>query len=239
MSGEPLYLLGARVRARLILDLLEWRFEGRYEVLGAFDDAVPAGAASEARVPMLGTIDDAAALAGAGTRQAAYLLAMGGPSNIRACDVLDSLTVAGGEIVSLVPQNAFVSESAVLGHNTVMMPGVFIGARATLGDLVFIHGGAVVEHDSRIGRNVMIAPGATIAGSVVVGDHSFIGAGATIADGTEIGEGCVIGAGSVVVAPIPAYSVAYGVPARRAREVSTGMYAPTREEIAAWKARRA
>ena len=234
-----MYVLGARVRARLILDLLEWRFEDRYEVLGAFDDALPAGTVSEAGLAVLGTIVDALAYAGADTAPAAYLLAMGAPSNIRACAVLDSLTVAGAEIVSLVPEDAFVSDSVSHGHNTVMMPGVFIGQRVTLGDLVFIHGGAVVEHDSRIGRNVMIGPGATIAGSVVVGDHSFIGAGATIADGAEIGEGCVVGAGSVVVAPIPADSVAYGVPARRAREVSAGMYAPTGEEIAAWKAGRA
>ena len=55
---------------------------------------------------------------------------------------------------------------------------------------------------------------------VSVGDDCWIGAGATILAGTTIGNGCTIGAGAVVTRDIPAFSVAYGVPARVVQEVA-------------------
>lgn len=51
-------------------------------------------------------------------------------------------------------------------------------------------------------------------GPLVIGANSWIGAHVTVTDASCIGEHCVIGAGAVVVKPIPADSVAVGVPAR-------------------------
>jgi len=51
-------------------------------------------------------------------------------------------------------------------------------------------------------------------GELVVGRNCWLGARVTILDGASVGEHCVIGAGAVVNRPIPADSLAVGVPAK-------------------------
>lgn len=54
---------------------------------------------------------------------------------------------------------------------------------------------------------------------VNIGNDCWIGAGVTILPGVSIGNGCTIGAGSLVTKCLPAFSVAYGVPASVVEEV--------------------
>lgn len=54
---------------------------------------------------------------------------------------------------------------------------------------------------------------------VTIGDGVWLGAGAIVCPGASIGENTVVGAGSVVTKDLPAGVVAYGNPARVAREV--------------------
>lgn len=61
--------------------------------------------------------------------------------------------------------------------------------------------------------------GIVYARPVSIGDDCWIGLGATVLPGVTIGNGCTIGAGSLVTKNIPAFSVAYGVPARVVEEV--------------------
>ena len=56
-------------------------------------------------------------------------------------------------------------------------------------------------------------------GPLVIGANCWLGARVTVLDGAGIGEHCVIGAGAVVTKPIPAHTLAVGVPARSAREI--------------------
>jgi maltose O-acetyltransferase len=54
---------------------------------------------------------------------------------------------------------------------------------------------------------------------VTIGDGVWLGAGALVCPGVSIGENTVVGAGSVVTRDLPAGVVAYGNPARVAREI--------------------
>lgn len=54
---------------------------------------------------------------------------------------------------------------------------------------------------------------------IKIGDRVWLGAGAIVCPGVSIGENSVLGAGAVVTRDIPAGVVAYGNPARVAREV--------------------
>jgi maltose O-acetyltransferase len=57
---------------------------------------------------------------------------------------------------------------------------------------------------------------------VTVADGVWLGAGAIVCPGVSIGENTVVGAGSVVTRDLPAGVVAYGNPARVAREIKPG-----------------
>jgi len=107
------------------------------------------------------------------------------------------------------------SDTAQIGLNTVIMPGVYLGNRVTVGDNCVLHPNVVVYDDCHIGNNVIIHAGTVIGadafyykkrpthfdkmiscGSVVIEDHVEIGALCTIDKGvsgvTRIGEGTKI-----------------------------------------------
>jgi maltose O-acetyltransferase len=57
---------------------------------------------------------------------------------------------------------------------------------------------------------------------VTIADGVWLGAGALVCPGVSIGENTIVGAGSVVTRDLPAGVVAYGNPARVAREIGEG-----------------
>lgn len=56
--------------------------------------------------------------------------------------------------------------------------------------------------------------GTCTKGPLEIGEDCWLGAGAKVLDAASLGDHCVLGAGSVANKPIPANSIAVGVPAR-------------------------
>ena len=100
----------------------------------------------------------------------------------------------------------FSSNRLTIGEDTV------IGAYS-----YFLSGG---EYDYR-NRDVKFSAqsGMLTKGELRVGANCWIGAGVLVLDGAGIGDHCVIGAGAVVTHPIPADSLAVGVPAKVIRQI--------------------
>ena len=111
-----------------------------------------------------------------------------------------------------IPAESMVSESAVIGKNCVIQPGVFIGNHVKVGDNVVLHPGVVVYDHCIIGDGVTIHANTVIGadafyfkkkpegyskmescGRVIIGNNVEIGAGCTIDKGvsgdTVIGDG--------------------------------------------------
>ncbi|MDR2019204.1 MAG: serine O-acetyltransferase [Treponema sp.] len=109
------------------------------------------------------------------------------------------------------------------------MYGVDIHPAAVIGKGVFIdHATALVVGETAvIEDNVSILHQVTLGGTgketgkrhPTVRKNSLLGAGSTILGNIEIGEGAVIGAGSVVLHPVPAHTIAAGVPAENKGQV--------------------
>jgi UDP-3-O-[3-hydroxymyristoyl] glucosamine N-acyltransferase len=113
------------------------------------------------------------------------------------------------------PATKLVSDSAVIGEGTVIMPNVFIGKDVKIGDNCIIHANVTINDYTEIGNNVVIQAGTVIGsdafyyntkkdrevwykrmqscGNVVIEDDVEIGAGCTIDRGvtasTRIGRG--------------------------------------------------
>lgn len=117
-----------------------------------------------------------------------------------------------------VPSHKPLSESAVIGEQTVIMPGAFVGNKVRIGSNCIIHPNVVIMDHCVIGDHVIIQPGTIIGsdafyynkktsreihykkmlscGRVVIEDHVEIGANCTIDRGVT-GD-TVIGAGTKI-----------------------------------------
>lgn len=128
--------------------------------------------------------------------------------------------------------NAIVRRRFWMETNVELGDGTYINPNVTVVD--DYHSGEVLL---KIGKNCSIAPGVVFApvsahnnskrlrelgvldelegrSAITIGDDVWIGANVTILPGVSIGECSVIGANSLVNRSIPAFSLAYGVPAR-------------------------
>ena len=111
---------------------------------------------------------------------------------------------------------AQISDSAIIGKNTIIEPGVIIGNQVTIGDDCHIRANTVLLDNTKIGNKVIVNANCSIGndafyykknqqkkyekwhsiGSVIIEDHVEIGANCTIDKGvsseTVIGEGTKI-----------------------------------------------
>jgi acetyltransferase-like isoleucine patch superfamily enzyme len=94
----------------------------------------------------------------------------------------------------------FSSNKLTLGANTV------VGAFS-----YFLSGG---EYDYASSTPFAQQSGQETKGPLTIGANCWFGANVTVTDAANVGEHCVIGAGAVVVKPVPANSIAVGIPAR-------------------------
>ena len=102
--------------------------------------------------------------------------------------------------------------------------GIELPYSAVIGSSVVIeHQGCIVIHgNARIGNGCIIRQGVTLGNRYMdkpfdapeLGDGVNVGAGAKILGKVKIGENAVIAANAVVLQDVPAFSLAFGVPAK-------------------------
>ena len=106
-----------------------------------------------------------------------------------------------------------------------MFASIHGGGSARIGDFVNVSAGArlVTGTDTFDGTALAGAPvpdeyRAVERGGIVLQDHVMVSTNAVVLTNVTIGEGAVIGAGSIVTADIPAWTIAFGQPAKPRRE---------------------
>lgn len=132
--------------------------------------------------------------------------------------VFDALRMAGLEPACVIHPASTLSRGVAVGAGTVIFGGVIVNVDTVVGENVILNTGATVDHDNRIGSHVHVSPGAHLGGTVDIGEGTHVGIGSTIKNNISVGAWTTIGAGSAVVRDVPDRVVAYGVPARVARE---------------------
>lgn len=211
-------VVGASGHAKVVLDVLER--EGRFAVAGLLDAAKPVGA-EWFGYRILGDVPDLPRLAGE-LSLAGGLVAIG--DNWTRHRVVERIAqaVPGFAFVSAVHPRAAIARGASVGAGSVVMAGAVINSDARVAEHCIVNTRASLDHDSVLERFASLAPGVTTGGDVAIGAWAAISIGATILHGRRVGEHAVVGAGALVHADVPAYRVAYGVPARVIRERAAG-----------------
>lgn len=101
----------------------------------------------------------------------------------------------------------FSSNCQVFSSNKIAFgPDTMIGAYS-----YFLSGG---EYDPNDPTPFSKQAGTCTRGELSIGANCWIAARVTVLDAASIGEHCVVGAGAVVNKPLPAHSVAVGIPAK-------------------------
>jgi UDP-3-O-[3-hydroxymyristoyl] glucosamine N-acyltransferase len=127
----------------------------------------------------------------------------------------DGFEATSGKERRIVPHmgGVWLAAGAQVGSCTCVDKGLF-GDFTVVGSHTLIDNLVHFAHSARAGRFCSIIASAEISGSVVLGDGVWVGPNASINQSVHIAEHCYIGTGSVVTRDLPAYTLAYGSPAK-------------------------
>jgi len=213
-----LIVIGGSDQGRQVLDAIV--ASGAYEPVGVLDRSLARGD-DVAGVPVLGTDADLPACAAhAGADH--FVVAIG--DNATRGRLLEHSAGAAPHLTpaTIVHPAAVLSDDATIGAGSIVLAGAVVGNGCRLGRGVLLGIRSSVDHDGVVADHASLGPGATTGGHVHLGRATAVGLGASVIHGITIGDDTVIGAGAVVVGDVPDRVVAYGVPARVARNRQPG-----------------
>jgi len=128
----------------------------------------------------------------------------------------DGVFVGRNTILSCKNGDIVLDEEANIGFNVEIFSAatVHVGARTLIAAYTYLVGGDHLYDRVDI---PVLHQGRTARG-IEVGENAWLGAHVVVTDGARVGRDAVIGAGAVVVADIPDFHIAAGVPARPIRD---------------------
>lgn len=145
---------------------------------------------------------------------AEIFLAVGYKSMLTRESMFNKVSSLGFELASMISEKSNIDESAFIGRNCVVLPGVQIEPNAHVSDNCIVWSSSVLCHDSVINSHSFIAAQAVIGGRSIIGERCFLGFNSTVSHDVSVGDDCLIGAKSLVTSNIFNRSKCLGIPAR-------------------------
>ena len=210
MSLPRIVIVGASGHGRVALDAA--RCQGRYEVVGWADTFVAVGT-ELAGLQVLGKTAELDRLAAEHRLDGYFLAVSNNPTRAQVHESLRQLCPRL-ELVSLIHPSAVVAGDVSVGPGSLILAGAVVNTGSRLGTASIVNTRASLDHDGELQDCACLLPGVVTGGNVTIGTCACVCLGAHLSHKVRIGEHTVVGAGSVVLADLPAYSLAYGVPAR-------------------------
>lgn len=184
------------------------RYKKTWNLIGFFDDGLPAGQ-TILSLPVLGGIKELKAM-----RKPVHVIIGIGDPLVKA-RIVSQLNNSNLHFPVLIHPFAVLGQQIKLGEGTVVTAGCVLTADVEIGKHVLVNLNTTVGHDVTVGDCSSIMPGAHLSGFVTVGKSVFIGTGASVLQHITIEDGAVIGAGAVVTKTVKKSTTVVGIPARR------------------------
>jgi UDP-perosamine 4-acetyltransferase len=208
---EKLIILGAGGHARSVMDILLQNND--YEVVGCIDPL----SGDVLGKPVIGNDNDLVSFFSRGIKN--IFVAIG--DNRLRDRLFHKIGAIGFQPINVISRYAMISPRANLGKGICVMAGAVNNENTIIEDNSIINTHCSIDHDCFIGQSTHIAPCVALSGTVRIGNGVQVGTGASVIDGITIGDWAFIGGGAAVVSDIPEGVLAYGVPARIIRKIST------------------
>ena len=129
----------------------------------------------------------------------------------------------GWNTPSLLSPKAYVAETAILGPNCLIMPGVVIEPDVALEGNNIVWSNATICHDSIIGSDNFFAANTTIGGEAQVGSRCFFGFSSTVLQRRTVGCDILLAASALLTTDAPSFGCYKGIPARRTAEINPSL----------------
>lgn len=179
-----------------VVDAINARAPGTYEVLGVLDDGpseLNLGRLRNRGIAYLGPVDSMSEH----DDGVAHALGVGAPYARRILG--EKFDAACWLAPTLVHPHAVIGTPGSIGPGTIICAGIQISTNIRIGRHVHVNPNATVGHDVELGDYVSVNPAATISGECAIGVASLIGAAAVVLQGLTVGDRAVVGASSCVV----------------------------------------
>ncbi|HEX2458007.1 MAG TPA: DapH/DapD/GlmU-related protein [Vicinamibacterales bacterium] len=128
----------------------------------------------------------------------------------------DGVFLGRNTILSCKNGDIVLDEQANIGFNVEIFSAatVHVGARTLIAAYTYLVGG-----DHLFDRvDIPVLHQGRTARGIDIGENVWLGAHVVVTDGARVGRDAVVGAGAVVVADVPDFYIAAGVPARPIRD---------------------
>jgi sugar O-acyltransferase (sialic acid O-acetyltransferase NeuD family) len=128
----------------------------------------------------------------------------------------------GFNFITIFHPSVQIARGVTIGRGSVLIAGAIVNSDSKVGNFCILNTKASLGHDSIMEDFSSLASNATIGANVRIGAFSAISLGANVLSKKSIGTHTIVGAGALVYDYIPAFCVAYGVPAKIIRKRRKG-----------------
>ncbi len=207
--NKKIILVGGGGHCKSVIDVA---ISTGFEILGILEKAIT-DKSDVMGYKIIGTDDDIPKFVG----KAEFVITVGQIKNCsirkRIANIID---MAGGKYATIVANDAYVADSAIIEDGTVIMHKAFVNADVKIGKHCIVNTNAIVEHEVTIGDYCHLSTGSIVNGGAVIGNESFIGSQSVVNQMVRLNApNIVIGSLSVVNRDINMAGVYVGSPLRK------------------------
>lgn len=182
-----------------------------WNVIGFFDDSIPAGTQISRYGKVLGNME----VLNKWDKQIAIVFAIGSPRILKL--LVGKITNQEVSFPNIIHPEVYFADklSLLLGKGNVVVRGCSFSVDVTIGDFNQFNSISALAHDVKVGSYNVFMPLTRISGEVSIGDSNFFAIGSVVLQNLKIGNNTRIGPGSYVMTKTKDGNLYMGNPAKR------------------------